>query len=83
MTDYLMSYDVLKEGETRICGRYISWSNAATDPAVKQYWVEKSLELSREVKQTDPKDLDAVKAKLDDLTDLFQSLPSEAPDVEL
>lgn len=83
MTDYLMTYDVLKEAETRICSRYIAWSNAATDPAVKQHWFGKSLELTKDVHAVDPKDLDAVKAKLDVLTELFKSLPAQAPEVEL
>lgn len=82
MSDYLMSYDVMKEMVTRISGRYVSWADAAEaagDPEMEQYWLEKAFQVDKDVRQVDPYDEAAIAAKRAELRELFRSLPVEAP----
>ncbi|MDO5066392.1 MAG: hypothetical protein Q4D96_03835 [Propionibacteriaceae bacterium] len=81
MSDYLMSFDIMKEMATRVCGRYIAWANAASDPETEQYWLEKALQVAADVRQVDPYDEAAITAKRAELRELFRSLPIEAPAV--
>ena len=81
MTDYLMSFDIMKEMATRVCGRYIAWANDAADSETEQYWLEQASQVTREVRQVDPYDEEAIMAKRAELRELFRSLPTEAPAV--
>ena len=81
MTDYLMSFDIMKEMATRVCGRYIAWANQATDPAVKQHWMNQASQVTKGVQQVRAHDAEAIAAKRAELRELFHSLPVEAPAV--
>jgi hypothetical protein len=77
--DYSMSYDILKEMETRICGRYIAWSNNTEDPEKKKYWRDQARRITREVYQVQADDPQAVATKRAELRKLFHNMPIEAP----
>lgn len=79
MDYYSMSYEVMEEIANQIQGRYIGWADAATDPKTEQYWMEKSLQIARDIRQVDPNDEEAIKAKRAELGELIRSLPVEAP----
>lgn len=79
MSDYLMSFDIMKEMATRISGRYISWADAADDPETEQYWLEKAFKVAEDLREVDPYDEAAIAAKRAELRELFRSLPTEAP----
>ena len=81
MDYYSMSYDVMRETANQIRGRYIAWDNAADDSETEQYWLEQASQVTREVRQVDPYDEEAIMAKRAELRELFRSLPAEAPAV--
>jgi hypothetical protein len=79
MDYYSMSYDVMRETANRIRGRYIAWANDTADPETEQYWLEKARQVTRDVRQVDPYDEEAIEAKRAGLRELFRSLPRTAP----
>lgn len=81
MSDYLMSFDIMKEMATRVCGRYIAWANQATDPAVKRHWMNQASQVTQGVQQVRAHDVEAIAAKREELRQLFRSMPVEAPAV--
>lgn len=78
---YSMSYDVMRETANQIRGRCLAWANQAETPEAEQHWVEKSLQISKDIQQVDPYDEAAIDVKRAELRELFRSLPAEAPAV--
>ena len=75
-----MIYDVMRELAARIGGRYVSWADAATDPATEQHWLAESYRVDREVRAVNTRSRSAIEAKRDELSRQLAQMPKHAPE---
>lgn len=75
-----MIYDVLREMETRIGGRYNAWADNASTPEEERHWLDEAEKVFRQVRAVDHNSRSAIEAKRAELRELWATMPGEAPD---
>lgn len=78
-----MIYDVLLEMGTLVGGHYQCWAYEAQSEAEAEHWNDQAEKIRQQVRAVNSDDPEQVTRTLDQLTELWKSLPDNAPELSL